>query len=200
MVRFVNGTPTAIWFSQHGFGAAYTYDAVQKIGARPAVFSARGSHSNWPEAMAHDFHTINNRIPSHLAYDYTSLGRLWDPTLSAYFYTYNGTNTTSKTSPPTPAKTPPQRIGVFSPALSSYPTGFLYFNGQWGNQQLPADNKGQEEFHGFFKWSSGPKGVGWGDKVMMRDTVCPIVFESEGPGSENNKNAKLRECHVRESI
>ncbi|RKF55861.1 putative vacuolar protein sorting-associated protein TDA6 [Golovinomyces cichoracearum] len=200
MIRFINGTPTAIWFSQHGFGAAYTYGAVQKIGIRPAVFSARGSHSNWPEAMAHDFHTINSRIPSHLAYDYTSLGRLWDPTLSAYFYTYNGTNTTSKTSPPTPLKTPLQQIGVFSPALSSYPTGFLYFNGQWGNQQLPADSEGQEEFHGFFKWSSGPKGVGWGDKVMIRDTVCPIAFETEGPGLENNESIKLRECHVRESI
>lgn len=62
MIRFVNGTPTAIWYSQHGFGAAYTYDAVQKIGDRPVSFSARGSHSNWPEAMAHDFHDIGMNL------------------------------------------------------------------------------------------------------------------------------------------
>lgn len=30
MVRFQNGTPTAVWYSQHSNGEAFTYDTVQK--------------------------------------------------------------------------------------------------------------------------------------------------------------------------
>ncbi|KAI6248290.1 putative vacuolar protein sorting-associated protein TDA6 [Erysiphe necator] len=201
MIRFTNGTPTAIWYSQHGYGSAYTYDAVQKIGVRPVVFSARGSHSNWPEAKAHDFHIINNRIPPHIAYDYTSLGRLWDPTLSAFFYSYNVTNTTSSPLTTSKEQTFPSN-GTYIPALSSFPTGFLYFKGLWGDQQLKAGDEGQEEIHGFYKWTSGPKGVGWGDKYLMRDTICPKVLDSDGlPEAEKSgeKNV-LKECIIRDSL
>ncbi|POS85851.1 hypothetical protein EPUL_001541, partial [Erysiphe pulchra] len=203
MIRFTNGTPTAIWYSQHGFGAAYTFDVVQKIGNRPAVFSARGSHSNWPEAKAHDFHVIreifistssailliaqlDNRIPRHIAYDYTSLGHLWDPTLSALFYSYNSTNTTSSRSIPR-EETQSLSNRTYIPAVSSMPTGFLYFNGKWGDQQLKPGDEGQEEIRGFFKWTSGPQGIGWGDKDVIRDTVCPKVYETNGiPSAEKS--------------
>lgn len=220
MIRFTNGTPTAIWYSQHGFGAAYTYDAVQKIGDRPAVFSARGSHSNWPEAKAHDFHVIreifhfdfkhfiilligrlDERIPPHIAYDYTSLGHLWDPTLSALFYTYNSTNTTSSRSR-LEEETQSRSNGTFIPAIPSFPTGFLYYNGKWGDQQLKPGDKGQEEIRGFYKWTSGPQGIGWGDKDVMRDTVCPKVFASNGIPSAEKKGEKdvVRECVIRDSL
>ncbi|RKF59163.1 putative vacuolar protein sorting-associated protein TDA6 [Erysiphe neolycopersici] len=201
MIRFTNGTPSAIWYSQHGFGAAYTYDAVQKIGGRPVVFSARGSHSNWPEAKAHDFHVIYKRIPPHIAYDYTSVGHLWDPTLSALFYTYNSTNTTFSQSIPD-EETHSRSNGTYIPAKSSMPTGFLYFNGKWGDQQLKPGDEGQEEIRGFYKWTSGPKGIGWGDKDVLRDTICPKVLYSNGIPStvkEGEKNA-IRECVIKDSL
>jgi len=37
MVRFKNGTPKAMFFSEHDFGAAFTYKAVEKIGKRVCV-------------------------------------------------------------------------------------------------------------------------------------------------------------------
>lgn len=197
MIRFTDGIPTAIWYSQHGFGAAYTFDAVQKIGNRPVAFSARGSHSNWPEAMAHDFHGIDARIPSHLAFDYTSRGRIWDPTLSALFYTFNKTQPSLNPE----SNSSSAESGIYTPALPSQPTGFLYFNGQWGDQQLRIEDKGQEEIFGFFKWAGGPKGIGWGDKVMSRDNVCPDTTIPDAPNQANTSDKmSIRECIIRDSI
>ena len=34
LVRFQDGQPVAVFFSEHNFGSAYTYDAVEKIGKR----------------------------------------------------------------------------------------------------------------------------------------------------------------------
>jgi hypothetical protein len=56
MVRFENGVPKAVWYSQHEYGEAYSYDAVPKAGKRPLAFSARGSHANYVKAGSHDLH------------------------------------------------------------------------------------------------------------------------------------------------
>ena len=50
MIRFVNGTPEAIFYSQHSDGLAYAWDTVEKHGERPVVYSATGSHANYPTA------------------------------------------------------------------------------------------------------------------------------------------------------
>lgn len=50
MVRFSNGTPQAMWFSQHASGQAFTYNAVQKEGKRPYTYSANGTHANYAVA------------------------------------------------------------------------------------------------------------------------------------------------------
>lgn len=47
MIRFVNGTPDAIWYSQHASGQAFTYAAVEKKDKRPYVYSAVGTHANY---------------------------------------------------------------------------------------------------------------------------------------------------------
>jgi hypothetical protein len=56
MLRFKDGMPIAIWYSQHDYGAAFTYNAVQKLGIRPVCYSAKGSHANYPFAGKHDLH------------------------------------------------------------------------------------------------------------------------------------------------
>jgi len=47
MIRFANGTPNAIWYSQHASGQAFTYDAVEKKGIRPYAYSGNGTHANY---------------------------------------------------------------------------------------------------------------------------------------------------------
>ena len=47
MIRFQDGLPTQVWFSQHGNGEAFTYDCLEKMGQRPVDYSAKGSHANY---------------------------------------------------------------------------------------------------------------------------------------------------------
>ncbi len=51
MIRFQNGKPTGVYFSHHAGGEACGWDdeaCLSKQGERPVVFSARGSHANYP--------------------------------------------------------------------------------------------------------------------------------------------------------
>jgi hypothetical protein len=56
MIRFENGTPKTIWYSQHEYGEAFAYYAVQKIGKRPVAFSGKGTHANYATATKTDLH------------------------------------------------------------------------------------------------------------------------------------------------
>jgi len=47
MIRFSDGVPQAVWYSQHANGEAFTYNAVEKHGQRPVSYSAKGSHANY---------------------------------------------------------------------------------------------------------------------------------------------------------
>jgi hypothetical protein len=40
VIRFYNGEPKAMFFSEHNFGAAYSWEAVEKIGKRVSAFSS----------------------------------------------------------------------------------------------------------------------------------------------------------------
>lgn len=42
-VRFQNGVPTAVYYSEHAAGAAYVWDAVEKIGKRVSLFPFLGN-------------------------------------------------------------------------------------------------------------------------------------------------------------
>ena len=47
MVRFVNGVPDVVYYSEHASGSAYKYSAVEKMGDRPVSYIATGSHANY---------------------------------------------------------------------------------------------------------------------------------------------------------
>lgn len=47
MIRFSNGTPQSIWYSQHSSGQAFTYHAVEKQCRRPISYSANGTHASY---------------------------------------------------------------------------------------------------------------------------------------------------------
>ena len=152
MVRFQNGVPQSIWYSQHSGGEAFTYNASQKVGVRPVTYVARGTHANYATSGIHD-HTIPGlNLPAGPLEDFTSQGALWDPTLNAYIFVYSVSGNS------------------FTPYSSSTPVNWLYFNGQWGDQQLPDSASGQYVIFGQAKYGGGPTGPL--DKDLGRSDVC----------------------------
>lgn len=170
MIRFVNGVPSAIWYSQHGNGESFRFNAIglQKKGLRPIVFSAQGTHANYATAGKHD-HTIPD-VPSSIGplIDTTdATGPLWDPILSAYFYTVTFPVGTANGDGANPLFTPADNGVEAGSAL----TGYLLYKGQWGDDQLLSSDPRQSEFFGFYKYTSGPTGPR--DKQLNRKAVCP---------------------------
>jgi len=175
MVRFINGTPTYVWLSQHSNGEAFTFSALKKdsTGKRPIVYAANGSHAIYPVPGTHD-HTIPNlNLPTPLLLvDNTDAGPLYDPVLSSYTYTYDPTTAT------------------FTPANADSPTAFLRFNGRWGDAEYPADDprqKGRGLF-GFKKYVGGPTGPA--DKQLGRKEVWPDSQFSKGQRIRNSLDGK----------
>lgn len=166
MLRFQDGKPTHMWFSQHANGQAFTYEAVEKEGIRPISYSAMGSHANYAIAGTHDHLIPDLNLPAGFLQDYTSRGLLWDPTLSSYAYNYTASN------------------GSFT-SLAKSPLGAVNYRGKWGDEQYPNNDSRQKFFFGFAKFVSGPTGP-W-DKQLNRTLVCPsngipcIIREKAGP-------------------
>lgn len=157
MIRFQNGKPSQVWFSQHSFGEAFTYDCLEKQGVRPVAYSGNGSHATYATSGKHD-HTIPgfNRPGQGLLTDNTDQGTLWDPLKSAYFHSFN------------PA------TNVFTPYDPSYPTAWLSFIGKWGDQEYPDSDPRQHKIFGIdatARYASGPTGPR--DKQLNRTQVCP---------------------------
>ncbi|PQE19253.1 hypothetical protein CJF32_00010956 [Rutstroemia sp. NJR-2017a WRK4] len=167
MIRFVNGTPQAVWYSQHSNGEAFLYSVVEKSGKRPISYSARGSHANYATPGTHD-HTIPDfNLPGGLLQDYTSRGTIWDPVLSSYFYEYDIANK------------------KFTAADQKSPVSAMEYQGKWGDAQYDSTDPKQKQFFGFWKFVGGPTGPG--DKQLGRKKVCPdngilcIIRDRLGP-------------------
>ncbi|KAJ6117423.1 Vacuolar protein sorting-associated protein 62 [Penicillium capsulatum] len=149
MIRFSNGAPQALWFSQHASGQAFTYDAVEKKGKRPYAYSGNGTHANYAIAGSHD-HTIPGfNLPAGPLVDYSDRGTLWDPTLNAYSYSYDPATAT------------------FEAGSDESPVAWLNFNGKWGDDQPPHE----PSIFGQAKYVAGPNGPKF--KKLDRGEVCP---------------------------
>ena len=79
-------------------------------------------------------------LPTGPLLDKTDKGKMWDPTLSAYKYSYDQTSK------------------VFSAYDGRDPVPWLYFNGRWGDDALPKGAKGQYEIFGQKHYVAGPTG------------------------------------------
>ncbi|KAK1624692.1 vacuolar protein sorting-associated protein 62 [Colletotrichum phormii] len=147
MIRFKDGKPTGIYYSQHVDGASFSWDdsALKKADGRPIVYSARGSHANYP--------TRGDQIHNSVLVDYCDEGRRWDPILSAYFYHFDKESFTVTRLDP-PAKSSP------NPLPSSNLTSFFYYSGRWGDIAYPASDPRQEIVpkFGLKRVESGPTG------------------------------------------
>ncbi|KAF2643474.1 hypothetical protein P280DRAFT_467495 [Massarina eburnea CBS 473.64] len=164
MIRFSNGIPQYVWYSQHANGQAFKYSILEKHtdGLRPIAYSGNGSHALYAIGGTHD-HTIPNfNLPGGFLEDHTERGVLWDPLQSSYYYKYDGNSNS------------------FSTYDEATPTGYLRFEGRWGDQEYPTSDKRQVKIFGQAKFASGPTGPR--DKQLNRNNVCP----------ENGKECILR--------
>ncbi|KAI9841567.1 MAG: Vacuolar protein sorting-associated protein 62 [Sclerophora amabilis] len=149
MVRFQHGIPKAVWFSEHSFGDAYGYEAVEKIGKRPVVYSATGTHAMYATPGIHEY-----ILPWGLLRDVTDRGPLWDPLLNSHMYTYDYRSDDLRSSNVTPHA----------------PTEWFYFAGHWGDKHYPLSDPRQYQFAGEYHYVNGPSGPRF--KNLGRKTVC----------------------------
>lgn len=178
MVRFRDGKPTGIYFSQHRDGAAYSWDdsTVTKRDGRVSCSSLPYSQKTHTIQSAYRLQRLRlarklsdhwvsnssllqrstliklNRNTTHDAalIDWCDAGPIWDPVLSAYFLRFHPSNSTV-----VPIyQSPPQRSD------SPIPTSFFYFTGRWGDEEYPKTDPRQIEVpgFGFSRFSSGPTG------------------------------------------
>ena len=149
VVRFHNGKPKAIFVSEHFFGQAYSYRAVEKVGKRPVVYSATGTHAMYATPGIHPY-----ILPWGLLHDQTDKGPLWDPMLNSHMYTYDLLNDTLRPSNFT----------------TKAPTDWFHFAGHWGDKQYPLDDSRQYLFVGNYHYVSGPLGPKF--KNLGRRKIC----------------------------
>jgi hypothetical protein len=154
-IRFHNGVPKAVFFSEHNFGSAYSYGAVEKFGKRPIIYSATGTHAMYATAGSHPY-----VLPWGILHDETDKGPLWDPTLNSHMYVYDHRDDTLRSSALTPKA----------------PTGWFFFAGHWGDKFYPLGDKRQYRFAGQYHYVNGPLGPRF--KNLGRKKICG------GPDSE----------------
>jgi hypothetical protein len=170
MIRFNTSTslPVAAWYSQHATGQAFEFSTLTKSPDhpnRPLVYSARGTHANYATPGPHESAFPGLAFPGVILSDETSQGALWDPILNAYFFSYDN-NTATFTSLNNPVT-----------GEQGVPTGFLEYEGQWGDPQLPDSDKDQVDLFGQRKYTGGPTGPR--DKRLGRDRVCNVADGQE---------------------
>jgi len=148
-VRFHHGEPKAIFFSEHNFGSAYSYDAVEKIGKRPVVYSAVGTHAMYATPGGHPY-----VLPWGILHDRTDRGPLWDPALNSHAFTYDHKKDIIRASNMTPHA----------------PTEWFHFRGHWGDKFYPLGDKRQYRFAGQYHYVNGPLGPRF--KNLGRKKIC----------------------------
>ncbi|KAI6780071.1 uncharacterized protein J7T54_004203 [Emericellopsis cladophorae] len=144
MVRFHDGKPTGIYYSQHVDGSAFDWNdnGLTIQDDRPLVFSAYGSHANYesPGEHVHDSALI----------DYCDAGQLWDPMLSANFYQLD----------PDAFALSRLALADADDASEANQTSFFYFKGRWGDIQYPDTDPRQKTVphFGLKRFVTGPQG------------------------------------------
>jgi len=148
-IRFHHGVPKAVFFSEHNFGSVYSYDAVEKLGKRPVIYSAVGTHAMYATPGSHPY-----ILPWGILHDETDRGPLWDPALNSHAYTYDYKNDTLRSSNLTP----------------NAPTGWFHFAGHWGDKFYRLSDKRQYRIAGQYHYVNGPIGPKF--KNLDRKKIC----------------------------
>lgn len=159
MVRFEDGVPRGIFFSEHEGGQAYAFEAVEKKHGRPVIYSAVGSHAMYPLPGDHPY-----VLPFKMLKDVTDRGPLWDPAKNIYAYHFDP----SLPDPEDPREEP----ASLAPAASNpdAPTSWFHYAGSWGDELLPLADRRQWRIFGQYHYVRGPQGPKF--KKLDREKVC----------------------------
>ncbi|KAM5352534.1 hypothetical protein ACJ41O_005256 [Fusarium nematophilum] len=177
MVRFENGVPRGVFFSEHEGGQAYAFEAVEKRGDRPVIYSAVGSHAMYALPGTHAY-----ILPFKLLKDVTDKGPLWDPALNNYAYHYDYTKEYQED---TDELREPQSL---VPAASNphAPTSWFHFRGRWGDEVYSLADPRQWRFFGQYHYVTGPDGPKFKnlDRGKMCQTrKCKILYKLDPKGT-----------------
>ncbi|QPG75989.1 hypothetical protein FOA43_003375 [Brettanomyces nanus] len=141
LVRFYNGEPVIVWMSAHGGGGAYFYKNLEKWAGtkHPVIFSARGTHANYPSTGQHAHDT-----PYSILSDFTDRGPLWNPSLNYLAYTYDGVEVTY--------------ANGSRPFREAQYGNWLLYKGTWGDKKLVPEDPRQHWSPFEWKYLDGPAG------------------------------------------
>lgn len=168
LVRFYKGEPVVVWMSAHGGGGAYFYDQLEKEtlegtgigignGKQPVIFSARGTHANYPSTGQH-----SHDLPYSILSDFTDRGGLWNPAMNYLAYTY------------TPERDTEDLVITYGngshPLREQNYGNWLEFDGPWGDPKLDPDDIRQKWSPFEWKYIDGPTGPL--TKNLIRTSPC----------------------------
>jgi hypothetical protein len=172
-VRFENGKPIHVFYSEHEWGAAYNWKDSEKDGKRVScaalsalvckpltivqliTYSAFGTHAMYRTAGLHEY-----ILPFGILRDITDRGVLWDPTLNMLAYTYDHNADIVRASDLTP----------------DAPENWFYFGGHWGDKAYPMEDKRQYRLGSELHYVSGPTGPRF--KNLGRKDICQNPAEN----------------------
>jgi hypothetical protein len=171
LIRFKHGKPFAAFLSEHDFGSAYSWHALEKyvassdgsgrmigtwsndtaarVATRPVLYSAVGTHAMYPTPGIHPY-----ILPYGILHDQTDRGPVWDPTLNLHSFTWS-------------ADDKKLRASTLNPKL---PTSWFHFGGHWGDKYYPLSDPRQYRFAGQYHYVNGPLGPRY--KNLGRKQVC----------------------------
>ncbi|KAI5467144.1 hypothetical protein BGZ63DRAFT_370468 [Mariannaea sp. PMI_226] len=167
MVRFENGVPRGIFFSEHEGGQAYAFDAVEKRGDRPVIYSAVGSHAMYALPSTHPY-----VLPFSILKDETDRGPLWDPSLNNYAYHYDYTKDFGDDDIDQFEDEEEVESESLVPAATNphAPTSWFHFRGRWGDELYSLADPRQWRLFGQYHYVTGPDGPKF--KTLDREKMC----------------------------
>lgn len=172
MVRFEHGTPRGIYFSEHEGGQAYAWEAVEKRGDRPVIYSAVGSHAMYALPGEHPY-----VLPFGMLKDVTDKGPLWDPALNNYAYHYDYTREESDEDADALRDAPSLVPAASNPAA---PTSWFHYKGSWGDEVYTLADTRQWRLFGQYHYVTGPNGPKFkrlGRSKLCGKPRCRILYE-----------------------
>ncbi|CAK7563312.1 MAG: Vacuolar protein sorting-associated protein 62 [Sporothrix epigloea] len=175
MIRFVDGAPTAMYFSQHGSGSAYTWSALNKgsddNSNRPLTYIGNGGHANYAKSGNEDY-----TVAYGIVKDKTDDGYAWDMAQNYRGYWYD-------TSSNTFSEAGGNDVGGSEEDSTTTVEGatWLQWGGAWGDEQYASSRSGQYCIFSECHYTSGPTGPvekNLGRTAMCQDESSCTIFTS----------------------
>ena len=164
MIRFINGVPTGMYYSEHSSGSAYTWASLSKgtgVNAnRPLAYIGYGGHANYAKPGTEDY-----TVAFDIVTDKTDAGFAWDMAQNYRGYWYD-------TASGTFSEAGGASVGATEEGSTTTVEGatWLQWLGSWGDEKYATSRSGQYCLFGECHYTSGPTGPV--DKNLGRTAMC----------------------------